>query len=381
MARIPGMPSGPPKPALWDLGAEPTEELRTEAAQAAREALEAGHLVIVPTETVYGVAAREDRPEALERLAALKGNRASAYSLAVADVAQLADRLRPLVGPAARVAARWWPGPVTQVLPAREGPDLGVRVVGHAWTREMLAGCPSPVLLPSANRSGQAAPLEASQLDPDLLSEVALVVDSGRCALGEASTVIRPGAAGLMVLREGVVSRDDLAEHAVGHVLVVCSGNTCRSPMAAALLERALDRQSRAFPGFLAPRVRSAGTWAGPGAPASDGAEQAMEARGLELGGHRSAPLSPRELAGCDLVLCMTHSHRAAVLDMLAEAGSPGGVGGVAPAVELFAPDGSDVLDPFGGPPSVYASCADQLEAMATRRAEQLCSSPDGSAS
>jgi L-threonylcarbamoyladenylate synthase len=374
------MSSGDPRPRQVELEIDPESGNRGAAWEAAKvaalEALDAGQLVIVPTETVYGVAAREDRPAAVERLEALKGKRTSPYSLAVAEVAQVADRVHTLRGPARRIAERWWPGPVTQVLPAFQGPDLGLRVVGHPWTREMLASCPSPVLLPSANRAGEPAPLELVDVESDLAAEVALAVNGGRCALGESSTVVRPAIAGLRILREGVVSREDLERHALGHVLVVCSGNTCRSPMGALLLERALAGRGLDVPGFLAPAVRSAGTWAGHGVPASRGAEETMEARRLSLDAHHSTPLSPKELAGCDLVLCMTDSHRAAVLELLVGIDPD-----KAPLVELFAPDGTEVVDPFGGTVAVYARCADQLEAMAIRRAELLCPSPTGTPS
>ncbi len=360
------MPPETSRPRVYRLSDEATSE---EAAAAALEALDAGELVVLPTETVYGVGAREDRPAARERLDALKGGRGTApYSLAVHDVAALADRLAPLGGPARRIAERWWPGPVTQVLPGREdgeaGATLGVRVVGHEWTRALLARCPAPLLLPSANRTGSPAPLDTADLDPGVRDEVAVVVEAGRCALGEASTVVRPRVAGIEVLREGVVSRADLERHALGHVLVVCSGNTCRSPMGSRLLARALARRVETVPGYLAPPVRSAGTFANHGAPASRGALEALAAMGLELDDHRSEPLAPALLERCDLVLCMTASHRAAVREVLGDRDVP---------VELFDPDGGEVMDPFGGPLAVYAACARDLAAMADRRAALLC--------
>ncbi len=355
-------------------GPEPAAQTARTAALAA---LDAGELVVIPTETVYGVAAREDRPAALEKLSALKGQRQAPYSLAVSGVDRIAERLQPLRGPALRVAERWWPGPITQVLPTvsalegtAHGPALGVRVVGHRWTRSLLAECASPLVLPSANLSGRPAPLSVDELEPGLLEQVALVIDGGRCALGESSTVLRPSAAGMEILREGVVNREDLRRHALGNVLVVCSGNTCRSPMASLLLGRALARQVEGVPAFLPPEVHSAGTWAGHGAPASSGALEAMARRNLELGSHRSQPLAHELLETCDLVLCMTESHLAAVLEASSALGGP--------AVELFDPDGEEVLDPYGGSREVYAQCAQQLESMAQRRAEMLCPSPAG---
>jgi len=336
-----------------------------EAARAAAlAALDRGALVILPTETVYGIAGREDRPEALERLARLKQQRTSPFSLAVDGVARLEDRLLPLTGPAARVAARWWPGPVTQVLAARQGPSLGVRVVGHAWTRSLLAACPSAVLLPSANRPGEPAPRALSDLDAGVAEQAAVVVDGGRCALGESSTVVEAGRATLAVLREGVVSRADLQRHALGRVLVVCSGNTCRSPMAAALLRRALERRAGPEGRLLLPEVGSAGTWAREGSGASRGALRALRSRGLDLSEHSSRPFATGLLERCDLVLGMTREHLEAARSGLGELPVP---------LELFDPAGAEVEDPFGGSPADYEACAATLERMAEARAATLC--------
>ena len=342
-------------------------DLRTDpeaARQAALEALDRGQLVVVPTETVYGVAAREDRPEAVARLQALKNERRKPYSLAVGTPDVLADRLLPLTAPARRAAGRWWPGPVTLVLPTREGGTLGVRVVGHDWTRSLLEACPAPVWLPSANRPGEPAPTDLEGLDPAVHEQVEVVVDGGACALGNASSVLQPGPAAVSVLREGVVSREDARKHLLGTVLVVCSGNTCRSPMAAALLRRALARRAEADPGLLLPEVFSAGTFAGDGAPASGGSLRAMETLGLDIEDHSSRALIPERLERCDVLLGMTLGHLDAAREL---------VGDRPVVLDLFYPAGREVDDPFGAPDALYLAVARELEAMAEARAASLC--------
>lgn len=337
-----------------------------EALEAAARALDAGELVVVPTETVYGVAARADRPAGLERLSALKEGRTNPYSVAVQDPDQVAEQLLPPSRLALRVAARWWPGPVTQVLPRRDGGTLGVRVPGQPWTRE-LAGRTGPLLLPSANGPGQPAPRDTDELSRAVLDAVAVVVHGGHTALGEASTVVASGLAALSVLREGVVSRADLAAHALGRVLIVCSGNTCRSPMASALLEQAFARRVAHTPGLLAPEILSAGLFAGPGSPASRHAVQALARRDLDIADHASRPLDPTLLEHVDLVLGMTPAHVEGLRSWLGDLDVP---------VALLDPDGGAIDDPFGGSLGTYEQCAEALAAHAAVWAERLDPTP-----
>ncbi|GJM20335.1 MAG: protein-tyrosine-phosphatase [Planctomycetota bacterium] len=341
------------------------------ALEVASSALDAGQLVVVPTETVYGVAAREDRPEALAALERLKGARRTPYSRAVSGFDALGPRLLHVPRIAQRVAERWWPGPVTQVLRAADGAWLGLRVPGHAWTRALCERVGVPLLLPSANSSGAPAPRELNELEPQLAEQVALMVDAGPCALGEASTVLQVDTASARVLRAGVLSRADLQAHARGVVLVVCSGNTCRSPMGAELLREALEQRAQADPDFLPPHVISAGTMAGPGQPASPGAAGALAQRGLSLEAHVSQPVELELLESADLVLCMTSGHLAALAPHAAALGCE---------LELFDPSGESVEDPFGAPLSVYASVARELARMAAQRVAQLCASTESSA-
>jgi protein-tyrosine phosphatase len=355
---------GMSEPARFDL----SRDDGAAALAAALAALGRGELVVVPTETVYGVAAREDLPAGRARLDTLKGARTTPYSLAVASPESLRERLAPWPRTARRIAARWWPGPVTQLLPARSGELLGLRVPGHPWTRALAEAAGVPLLLASANSSGRPAPVAAGELAPEVLAAVSVVVDGGRAALGEASTVVEPRPTCLRLVREGVVGRADLLRHARPEVLVVCTGNTCRSPMAERLLQRALQAAAAAEPGLLEPLVRSAGVHADEGQPPSAAAVEALAALGLDLSDHATRPLRPELLSRADLVLCMTAAQAELVAARLELDVAPA----ERPPLELFDPDGQDVPDPFGGDRARYAAVARQLERLARRRAEHL---------
>ena len=329
------------------------------AIDACVRALRAGGLVVIPTETVYGVGILPTHDKGLR---ALKANDDRPFSLAVDRCERLSAELAPLSRPALRMAERWWPGPLTQVLPDVRGGALGVRVPDHGWTRQLLEALGEPLLLSSANLPGEPAPTAIDQLSPAVRDAADVIIDGGTIAGGVASTVVATGLASLRVLREGGVSRDDLADRALGRIVVVCSGNTCRSPMARALLQKALGELAAEDTSLLLPEVVSAGVHAGPGQPASAGAQAAMASRGLSLAAHRSQPVAPETLQGADLLLGMTSSH---VLALLAHAAPD-------QTVALFDPHGEEVPDPYGGPPSVYEACAQHLEQAAFHRARSL---------
>src|SRR5256886_7703534 len=145
------------------------------------------------------------------------------------------------------------------------------------------------------------------------------------------------------------------------HVLFVRHGNICRSPLAAALLERALKERG------LDVNVTSAGTGAWDGAPASEGAYLVGLERGLDLSGHRARLLTRELVEEADLILTMARHHRARVDEL-------GGEGRVFVLGEYGGREGdeAEVSDPFGGDLDVYRDTCAELEALVTAVVERL---------
>jgi L-threonylcarbamoyladenylate synthase len=178
----------------------------------AAEAIRAGGLVVLPTDTVYGVAADLWQPEAVAALYAAKA-RPPAKAIPVllageADAAQVAYEVPPL---AQKLAAAFWPGPLTIALPRRDTvpdivsslPTIGVRVPDHDRAREVIRACGGALAVTSANRSGDPSVLTAQQAADALGDQVALVLDGGRCPGGVPSTVVDASGEAMRIVRIG----------------------------------------------------------------------------------------------------------------------------------------------------------------------------------
>lgn len=192
----------------------------------AADLLRGGELVAFPTETVYGLGADATNDTAVARIFEAK-NRPSFNPLIahVAD-AEEASRFAVLTPAAEKIAARYWPGPLTLVLPRR--PDGGisrlasagldtvaVRVPAHEGARQLLRRAARPIAAPSANRSGRLSPTTAEHVAEQLDAHVTLILDDGPCAVGLESTVLDLSAETPAILRQGGLPQEDI-EDALG---------------------------------------------------------------------------------------------------------------------------------------------------------------------
>ena len=187
---------------------------------AAVAALDAGRLVGLPTETVYGLAGDALAPDTIAAIFAAKARPAdNPLIVHLADAEEL-PRVSEQVTPLARaLAATHWPGPLTLVVAAatsvpaitRAGlSTVAVRVPDHPVATAVLQRCRSPLAAPSANRSGRPSPTTALDVLAEFGSELELVLDGGPCVIGVESTVVDARGTRPVVLREGGVTREQL---------------------------------------------------------------------------------------------------------------------------------------------------------------------------
>lgn len=181
----------------------------------------AGGLVAVPTETVYGVAADATNGAAVAAIFTAKGR--PSFNPLICHVASLAmaESLAHFTPLARRLAERFWPGPLTLVLPRKRGcpvhdlataglPSIGLRIPQHIATLEIISRVGGPLAAPSANPSEQLSPTTAAHVAAGLGPRIDLIVDGGAAIAGVESTIIAPGESHVVMLRPGAIARSDI---------------------------------------------------------------------------------------------------------------------------------------------------------------------------
>ncbi len=310
------------------------------------QAVAEGKLVVFPTETVYALAASALNEEAIQQLLDVKARKGSEkpLTLAVKSADDALDYLPRMNQLARRLARRCWPGPVTLVCPDNHPDSLvkhlpasvhdavspnglvGLRVPGHQTFLDALRMLAGPVAMTSANRSGEPEPYNATDVVKALGDRVGLVLDDGRSRFAQASSVVKVDDKGFELLRPGVVSEQTLRRLSSMVILFICTGNTCRSPMAEGMCRKLLAEKVGCKPEDLEERgviVMSAGLSAYMGGRPATEAVDVMRMMGIDLTTHETQPLTAQLVRNADVIWTMTRSHRQAILGAVARGGEP----------------------------------------------------------
>lgn len=335
---------------------------RRDVVHRAVQRLSAGELVALPSEAGYVVAAAALTETAVGKL---PGDGLSILLLRSAlELPDFAPQMTPAGG---RIARRCWPGPMTLRVPSSvsngfvaalpagtrdtltSDGHLSLRVSSHPVLSEITHLMNGPLVIREVSL---AKGPEAT--DPNLRDVSLLATEHTTSEV--IATIVRTNSTGWTIERVGAVPESKLQVAACEVIVFVCTGNTCRSPMAEGLCRKMLADRLNCSESELTQRgfiVASAGLAADYGSAASYESIAAMRQRGIDLRSHSSQPLSERLLEQADRCYTMTKGHRNAILDSRPD---------LVNRVQLLSRDGRDVSDPIGSGPQEYAACASSIE-------------------
>jgi tRNA threonylcarbamoyl adenosine modification protein (Sua5/YciO/YrdC/YwlC family) len=331
-----------------------------------------GQLVAFPTETGYIAAAGALSEEGVERLRSVSSGETV---LALKSPQEAHDYVPNMPTAADKLARRAWPGPLTiefetsalnglfESLPQAtrqlllgDRSAVALRVPAHEAILHVQQLSPAPLVVTSDRGKNLKLARNATDAAEMFGEQVALVIDDGPCRYGEPTTSVRFQGEQWDLVHQGMISARNIDRLVSEIYLFICTGNTCRSPMAEALFRRRLAEKLKCPDDELMDRgyaVLSAGLSAGVGAQASAEAVSVLEGEGIDLRAHESQPVTERLLIQADHVVTMTRGHQQVILNEFPE---------LACRVRMLSAERQDVSDPYGGSRREYESCKAEIE-------------------
>lgn len=314
--------------------------------------IKSGGIVALPTETVYGLAASTSIKGAVERLYAIKKRTPDKpFTLALDSVEKVMYDYFSVLPPFGfRLIEKFWPGPLTIIYYSRHNEKVGIRVPSHVVISEILKEVNGPVYLPSANISGEKEAVSAAEVDRAFGNTIDLIVDGGNSLYAKPSTVIDLTYHPFKILREGVVTEREVIDVFIRkRILFICTGNTCRSPLAQFLFKKYLEEAKP----YLKNRyeIISRGVASLEGMPASAYVVSILkENDNIDARNFTSKRLDRRTLLSSDLIFTMEDAQSQYILNL-----EPSAENRVFNLKKFLPPDlEKDISDPMGKSYDVY---------------------------
>jgi len=278
------------------------------------EVCKKGKVIAFPTETVYAVGGRMHASGIEKQLREITGRpETEPFIYYISDWSML-DTLKikrtPLV---CSMASQFWPGPVTLIVFDLQGKKIGIRFPRNKIALAVIRETGEPLIAAGANRRGKPAPHTAHQVLEGFPGDFDCLIDGGKTELRSNSTIVDLTGENPVVLRKG--AHGSTVEKAVlkiqaekcprKRILIVCTGNACRSPMAEGLLRQEIEKKG--LSGDI--EVSSCGTHARDGVPCTSETEIVMRNREIDLSKFRSRLCRGRDLWAADLIFAMAPQH------------------------------------------------------------------------
>ena len=290
---------------------KPQQDYLDEAA----DILKRGGLVIIPTETVYGIAANMLDNGALDRLYEIKNRpKDKAFSLHIDKKEKIEEFASAIPVSAYKLIDKFWPGPLTLILRAKKDTgNIGVRMPDNEIALKVIAQAGVPIVCPSANISGKPAPINFDQAIKDLNGLVNFAIDAGSTKLQVESSVVDLTVMPAQILREGAIKKEDILNTIQKKILLfVCTGNSCRSVMAKALLEKIMKEKGRNDV-----EVLSAGIMMMGGIGATEPTKEILKREGMDVSAHISQRVTQDMLKKSDIILVMERLQEKRILEIV----------------------------------------------------------------